>query len=284
MRTPTKRFALPLLIILCAAVATPQFVKPEGSLASSLPWNATVESGHGYNIGWMSKDRGTLFTLFSSTLYSTTNDGASWTPVHTFPTSIRAVIDLNNGELLVTSERGATSLPTMWLSSGYPTQGVDANWLKVLEADSLNTSFYGWGLSTHEQYVVAIPYRGHEVFFSEDTGRTWKKIFKLPPSVDGHNAHMHGGAYDPYWDYIWIVNGDDANREPAFQKTECRKRGATTRNSSLLILPPESISTSWTSVVSYPPRSIAPGAGRERFRKPGNSCLSASVASQKFLE
>ena len=212
MRILTKRFALPLLIILCAAVATPQFVKPEGSLASSLPWNATVESGHGYNIGWMSKDRGTLFTLFSSTLYATTNDGASWTPVHTFPTSIRAVIDLDNGELLVTSERGPSSLPTMWLSNGYPTQGVDANWLKVLEADSLNTSFYGWGLSTHEQYVVAIPYRGHEVFFSEDTGRTWRKIFKLPPSADGHNAHMHGGAYDPYWDYIWIVNGDDANR------------------------------------------------------------------------
>ena len=55
-------------------------------------------------------------------------------------------------------------------------------------------------------------------YMSLDYGKTWKTIFDLNTylttqqgraNTDG--VHLHGVAWDPYWDRIWVTFGDDVN-------------------------------------------------------------------------
>jgi Secretion system C-terminal sorting domain len=164
--------------------------------------------------GWLTSDRATVYDYLNSILYRTTNDGGNWRALKTFPSNVSFVRDLVNGELLVGTYRSDDSVSSLWVSSGYPTFATDCSWSKVLRTDTLSAAFTAWGASVYGQYGLAVPYNeahGH-AFWSEDTGKTWRSIFSLPPTVGANVAHMHGGAYDPWWDAIWLVNGDGVNR------------------------------------------------------------------------
>ena len=45
---------------------------------------------------------------------------------------------------------------------------------------------------------------------SQDYGMTWRIIFDLGTDCVTNQAHVHGVAYDPWWQAVWVVNGDTA--------------------------------------------------------------------------
>ncbi len=148
------------------------------------------------------------------------DDGATWEDLYTFPllTGVYGVRDLDNGELLVSVNNFDAAVPgALWLSSGYPTLGAGASWTKVLDAGPGGVgpgSFFsdGWGMSSSGAVAVVSEYGGQNApdqarfaFLSEDSGATWTQIYDTG-AVAGR--HIHGSAYDPWWDAIWVCQGD----------------------------------------------------------------------------
>jgi hypothetical protein len=188
----------------------------------SLPASAvSIFDGGNRNPCWLSADRRTLFSRGTNTLYASTDEGVTWSVLKGgFAAPINGVRDLANGELLVSLVATGGVPGSLWLSSGYPQRGASATWTKVLDAGAggvgPSSAFDGlWGMSTHENIVVVSEYglqspptdSSRFVYLSTDYGQTWTQIFDLGTNP---SAHIHGVAYDPWWDAIWLVNGDTA--------------------------------------------------------------------------
>ena len=184
---------------------------PAIPVPSQLFGAATITDAADKTPFWMSLDRKTIFAGYSTTLYSSVDDGATWTTIYSgLPGTILGVRQLDNGELLL-SLYGTPG--TLYLSAGYPQLGRSAVWSTVLTASGANQIQGQWGISTYGTIVVASEYgskiaptNARYVYLSTDSGATFTKIFDIG-AVDG--SHIHGVAYDPWWDAIWVVNGDN---------------------------------------------------------------------------
>lgn len=87
--------------------------------------------------------------------------------------------------------------------------------------DTPSGNWRSWSLDTYGRVVIAAPYgskvsssdMARYVYMSEDYGQTWRIIFDLFTENGGvgTQAHVHGAAYDPWWDAVWIVSGDFEN-------------------------------------------------------------------------
>jgi len=168
----------------------------------------------------MSADRLTVYGDKTANLYRSTDNCETWSTIKTFTQSISGIRELANGELLVSiSGDGVSNAGELWLSSSYPSLGASCTWTKVLTANSGPSSYIEgmWGMSSYGSIVCVSEYGlknpptdgARYAYLSTDSGAHWTQIYDLGTNV---GSHMHGIAYDPYWDAIWIVSGDSTYR------------------------------------------------------------------------
>lgn len=173
--------------------------------------NVTSTSGDFTRVLWMSSDRATLYGARGNVLKTSTDDGATWATLHTLASGwiITGVRELDNGELLVaaskTGEKGR-----LWLSSASKTA-----WTMVLESSATTNAIAGaWGMSTSgtvafvSEYGTKMPTAAtapRYAYLSRDSGATWTIAYDLG---DHDGAHVHGCAYDPWDERLWVATGD----------------------------------------------------------------------------
>lgn len=194
----------------------------------------TAATTAGATVGALSLDRSRVWTSMSNTLSYSDDDGTTWTPVHTFSgAAMESTLVLDNGELLCTGNIGSRSRRVVWVSEGMPTG--TPTFTEVLEAPYQGIKYtQAWSQSTHGRIVLLAEYgpkagmawpgidgdvpQGEgavRVHLSMDYGRTFRTIFNLEDylvTVQGRDnadlQHLHGVAWDPYWDRIWVTFGD----------------------------------------------------------------------------
>ena len=222
--------------VLAGMIDVPEAV-PRGDLVAR-PATVTATAAS-YTPGALSKDRTRVYTSFSNPPRYSDDDGATWTDLPLLPggVSVESTLLLDDGEMLVTGLVGSVSRRRVWrsegLASGSPT------WTQVLEAPYAGIKYtQAWSQSTHGRIVLLNEYgpkagmawpgvtgdengnvpRGEaavRTHLSLDYGRTFKVIFNLHDWVTSAGGrahsdmqHLHGVAWDPYWDRIWITYGD----------------------------------------------------------------------------
>lgn len=186
----------------------------------------------------LSHDRSHGWNAYGSVLSETWDDGQTWTPVpltgsNVFAGStIESVMELDNGDLLVTAYRGSSGEREVWVSSGYPAGPATFAITMTSRARSIKYTS-AWSQFTYGRIVLINEYGpktgalwdGQEVlpgenarytFLSRDYGRTWQTVFDLNTYLTGQmgrldtdNQHLHGVAWDPWWDRIWVTYGDN---------------------------------------------------------------------------
>jgi hypothetical protein len=164
---------------------------------------------------WLSNDAATVYGAAATQLKQSGDDAGTWTNLRLFDRNVIGVRQMLNGEMLVaTHEIGVAS--DLWVSSGYPTLGAACTWTKVLTA-SASTSYFEshWGMSVaggnrvvvseYGTKIPTAPTAPRYVYLSEDYGLTWRVGLDIG---NAENSHVHGCAYDPWWDRIWVAIGD----------------------------------------------------------------------------
>lgn len=176
-----------------------------------------------------------------TTLGQTADGGATWTDVRTITgggANITAVMETDDGELLLTTQGGSSTPGYLFKSSGWATSHTTATFTLVLTSiggwfdgrwvlhstsfgnDTLvaGTGKYGtiseYGGQTTVTYASGNSNttdltKARRVWFTSDYGATWTLIFDVAayfPTATG--LHIHSVAYDPFRDRIWITWGD----------------------------------------------------------------------------
>ena len=183
----------------------------------------------------LSADRSHGWNAYSYVLRRTWDDGQTWEEVVTGSnpfagSTIESVMQLDNGELLVTNEIGSEQRRAVWVSEGYES-GAPV-FTRTLTAHARYVKFTSaWSQSTHGRILLLNDYgpkapewagatilpedTARYTHLSMDYGKTWKTVFDLNTyltDVQGRasveNQHLHGVAWDPYWDRIWVTFGD----------------------------------------------------------------------------
>ncbi len=196
--------------------------------------NATLTSKSPKNIVVsMSRDRTRGWGYASNTLDETTDDGLTWTNLYTFAgMSVEVVRELGDGELLVVTTDGAT-YRTVWKTQGYGTGDITmvecfkghapavkfaSAWSVFIQDNIVLVSDYGpkagftWGSGSE---VIAEGDNARYSRMSLDNGKTWQTVFDLNAWLTANDyattgCHLHGVAYDKWWDRLWITFGDNA--------------------------------------------------------------------------
>ena len=145
------------------------------------------------------------------------------------------VTQTKDGELLVcayatAAVTGTFSIRKIYKSTGYLGGTVAPTWTLVKETDRNGITFVQWGLSDYKNYMFLAEYGAKTgvyyseslpngapagqyaryVYMSKDYGMTWQVVFDLNTVTDGIGVHLHGVAYDPWWNRIWVGHGDGA--------------------------------------------------------------------------
>ena len=163
-------------------------------------------------------------------LMETRDDGATWTNLHQFDTALGWAKFLDNGEIIASVGKDPDPRE-IWVSSGYGTSTV--TWSKSLTADTAYAYFAeAWSVSIHKNMVFLNEYGPKEplylgnavtqgaryTYMSLDYGKTFTTIFDLKNYIEvdrglvgQQGMHLHGVAWDEYWDRIWVTFGDDTN-------------------------------------------------------------------------
>lgn len=181
----------------------------------------------------MDRTRTRGWNCYSATLKETRDDGLTWKTIRTFTGEyIEAVLALDNGELLVFVQITATAMRKVYRSYGYGSGSP--SWSVVLNGSNPMVKFASsWGLSVHGNIILAneygpksgYPWNGgtqiiaegknaRYTYLSLDYGKTWARIFDLNAwlAAKGRSTkgqHLHGVAWDPYWNRIWLNFGDN---------------------------------------------------------------------------
>jgi hypothetical protein len=200
--------------------------------------NATVSDAQGNRVCYMSRDRTTVFAFGAggtspqakTKLRQSTDDGVTWTDVYNFPVNVMGMVELDDGEVLVSGQNASNIPGFLYKSSGWQTNRTTATWKLVLTTDGgyilpmwnlharsigsngvvvVNTygSQTGTGGPEQAQTINA----GRYVYVSQDFGATWKKVFDIYTSTAAFQpagVHVHATAYDEEWDRIWLTLGD----------------------------------------------------------------------------
>jgi hypothetical protein len=208
--------------------AARMIIEPVSNRLTERTFSQTA-SNTGYRPFWMSNDRSTLIGVQNSTnkIAWSTDDGTSWSVNPETGMSTMGINTLDNGELVVFCGQGDAG--QVWVSSGWATNKATATFTKTLDfVGSPAESSYGahpsnWSSSSFGPKVVTAEYgpklgtadMARYVYRSNDYAQTWETIFDLAemrPTGGSVNAHLHGVAYDPWWDAIWVIGGDDSQR------------------------------------------------------------------------
>lgn len=180
---------------------------------------------------WLSHDRTTLLGRQSGTgkLSWSTDDGVTWTAhAQVFAgTALAYIRELDNGELVAFCGQGDNG--NVWISSGWATNKVTATFTKTLDfvgsppEVSYGAAMASWSADAYGPIIVVAEYgpkngtadMARYCYLSEDYGLTWRIIFDLAEKRPGNgslDAHLHGVCYDPWWDAIWLTQGDNSQR------------------------------------------------------------------------
>lgn len=188
-----------------------------------------------YTPGAMTADRTRVYTSLANPPRYSDDDGATWTDLTLIPggVSVESTLLLDDGEMLVTGHVGSINRRRAWRSTGLAAGTV--TWTQVLEAPLPGIKYtQAWSQSAHGRIVLineygpkagmewpgfdgVVPQGGGavRVNLSMDYGRTFKVIFNLADWVttaggrtSADMQHLHGVAWDPYWDRIWVTYGD----------------------------------------------------------------------------
>lgn len=102
-----------------------------------------------------------------------------------------------------------------------------ATWLTATGYQDVQGIHYNaWGTDCVDNIVITSGYKPASegrgtgrVNFSSDSGKTYQVILDLATSsfIDDSkrsSMHIHSVKYDPYWDGVWVVMGDDAFSNP----------------------------------------------------------------------
>lgn len=222
--------------VLAGMIDVPAAV-PRGELEAR-PATVTAVSSS-YTPGALSADRTRVYTSLANPPRYSDDDGQTWTnlPAITGGVSVESTLLLDDGEMLVTGLVGSISRRRAWRSTGLATGSP--TWTQVLEAPYAGIKYtQAWSQSTHGRLVLIAEYgpksgmkwpsvpgdengnvpRGESavrVHLSLDYGRTFRTVFNLADWVttaggrtSADMQHLHGVAWDPYWDRIWITYGD----------------------------------------------------------------------------
>lgn len=182
----------------------------------------------------ISRDKTIFYGGDSGTLKQSTDEGITWTTVNSsaFPATatLAGLFELDDGEAVVFAN--PPGVPgRVYRSTGWSTSHTTATWSLVLTATGGGAASYGVNSATFGdnkitagtgQYGVLACYgaqtpssgdattSGRYVYFTSDYGATWNLVFDLYTwSGNAAGMHVHGAAYDPYWDRLWIVWGDN---------------------------------------------------------------------------
>lgn len=187
----------------------------------------------------MSKDRLRGWNVGSASVSETRNDGATWTQLNDKDganpfagSQVESVRQLDNGELLITNTRGSTGRREVWVSQNLDNP-TSRTFTRTLEARAPYIKFTSaWSQSDYGSIVLLNEYgpktptwsgqpviageNARYTYLSVDHGKTWATVFDLNDyltntqgrtSMDGQ--HLHGVAWDEYWDRIWVSYGDN---------------------------------------------------------------------------
>ncbi|MBL5979038.1 exo-alpha-sialidase [Comamonas sp. NyZ500] len=203
-----------------------EVIGPVGALSATLTSRQSMDI-----VDTLSADRTLGWHINGSTLRQTADEGVTWTAISTFPSeNIESVMELANGELLV-STAPADLRRKVYVSTGYRKGGA-VTFANVLTASSPSCKFSSWGMFVDGPMVLLNEYGpkagytwsgGSEIiepgknarytYMSLDHGKTWRTIFDLNAWLPGRlGIHLHGVAYDKWWDRIWLTFGDGTHR------------------------------------------------------------------------
>lgn len=157
------------------------------------------------------------------------DDCETWATAHTFDDAIASGTILDNGEALVATRvtgAGNTDPWKLYLSTGFRADPTTATWALVHTGTTLQGAQPTRMSYSHHENVVVVGEYGPKigtagatdaaryVYLSRDYGQTWTLIYDLldnPDLASTTGIHLHGVAYDPYWDRIWVTYGDAEN-------------------------------------------------------------------------
>lgn len=158
------------------------------------------------------------------------------------------VRETGDGELLAcmdSSETAPSGAATdvrseVWKSTGYASgTNLSPSWTLVLTLQDsgcwVDHRFGHW-VDGSDVFLVeygikstsCAPKKGYH---SSDNGATWRTIF-THPSASLAEAHIHGIAYDKYWDAVWITTGDSSANRGTYLSTDWRNTTPTWTNVS----------------------------------------------------
>jgi len=157
------------------------------------------------------------------TLYQSVDDGDNWTVVNTFAFNIEGMTFLDNGEVIVVCQGGTATPGYLYRSTNWSPNPATATWTNIFQTQAgYIRSVWGMHQWSHSgNYIVTCEYgvqtdanadqsaKATRVYWSENTGDTWKVILDLNVMYPGVvNLHVHSVAYDKKWDRIWLAYGD----------------------------------------------------------------------------
>lgn len=144
-------------------------------------------------------------------------------------TVINWVHETDDGQLLCVVRTTATNNQALYKSTNWQRKNQTLTWTKVHEIEKPGVSLNGyWGFSKYRNIMLCAEYgakvgvqtqnmppEGAEpgmnaryVYMSKDNGDTWATIFDVNAVTDGEGVHIHGVAFDEYWNRIWVSHGD----------------------------------------------------------------------------
>ena len=140
---------------------------------------------------------------------------------------IKGVRETNDNELLISVEQDIKNHEEnakIFKTVGYnKNDGTLESTKMVLETPSPNAKFNNsWAFSIYENIITVSEYGlrdmtgARRAWLSKDHGDTFELVFDRPDLQNkigngpewNERYHMHTTAFDPYWNRIWIVNGD----------------------------------------------------------------------------
>lgn len=130
------------------------------------------------------------------------------------------LIELENGELCFATHEVESEGGTSYIRCNvYVTENNKKTFAKkfhMTQIEQYNPAYpWSWSMQNRGNVVAVSEYGTHgkcgNVWYSRDYGKSFYKVFDLRNvATDVPNAHVHGVCVDPYFDRLYIINGDGA--------------------------------------------------------------------------
>lgn len=189
-----------------------------------------VTTGY-YEALWLSKDGKRIYGKQGARLWVSYDECETFTTIiNDTGISVQAVRELDDGELIFSTERDVTNHTQngrVFKTKGFDkeTGKIDTYELKVETPSTESKINNSWGITSYKNVVTLSEYGlrteegARRAWLSTDYGETFKVIFDQKETtklIEGapewtETAHMHTCSFDPYWNRIWIVTGDRPN-------------------------------------------------------------------------